>query len=47
VTPIRSVDRISVGEGKAGPVTMAIQKRFLEAVRGLRPEKREWLTFAV
>ena len=44
VTPIRSVDKIPVGEGKAGPVTMAIQKRFMEVVRGQRPDERGWLT---
>ena len=43
VTPIRSVDKIPVGEGKAGPVTMAIQKRFMEVVRGQRPDERGWL----
>lgn len=45
VTPIRSVDRIPVGSGKAGPVTMAIQKRFMETVRGEVDDKRGWLTY--
>lgn len=44
VTPIRSVDRIPVGSGKAGPVTMAIQKRFLATVRGEVEDTRGWLT---
>lgn len=44
VTPIRSVDRIPIGEGKAGPVTLAIQKRFMDIVRGRCDDKREWLT---
>ena len=43
VTPIRSVDKITVGEGKAGPVTLAIQKRFMETVRGEVPDNRGWL----
>ena len=43
VTPIRSVDRIPVGEGKAGPVTLTIQKRFMEIVRGKAPDTRGWL----
>jgi branched-chain amino acid aminotransferase len=43
VTPIRSVDRITLGEGKAGPVTLAIQRRFLETVRGQVPDTRGWL----
>jgi len=45
VTPIRSVDRIEVGEGKAGPVTMAIQKRFMAIVQGRVPDERGWLTY--
>ncbi len=44
VTPIRSVDKIPVGEGKAGPVTLAIQKRFMALVRGEIPDERSWLT---
>jgi branched-chain amino acid aminotransferase len=44
VTPIRSVDRIAVGSGKAGPVTMAIQKRFMATVRGEVEDTRGWLT---
>ena len=45
VTPIRSVDRIPVGEGKAGPVTLVIQKRFMEIVRGAAPDPWGWLSY--
>jgi branched-chain amino acid aminotransferase len=44
VTPIRSVDRIHVGAGARGPVTEAIQKRFLDTVRGKVEDARGWLT---
>ena len=44
VTPIRSVDKVIVGEGKAGPVTMAVQTRFLETVKGEVADDRGWLT---
>jgi len=44
VTPIRSVDRIIVGAGRMGPVTRAIQARYLDAVHGRLPERRDWLT---
>jgi branched-chain amino acid aminotransferase len=47
VTPIRSVDRIPVGEGKAGPVTLEIQKRFMEIVRGQVDDRRGWLTYVL
>jgi branched-chain amino acid aminotransferase len=32
ITPIRSVDRVPVGSGKPGPITLALQKRFLDIV---------------
>lgn len=44
LTPIRSVDRITVGEGKPGPVTKAIQAEYLGIVSGTRPDRHGWLT---
>lgn len=44
VTPVRSVDRRPVGEGKPGPVTTAVAGRFEDVVRGRVPERMEWLT---
>ena len=44
VTPIRSVDRIVVGEGHRGPITERIQKRFFDIVQGLAKDEFEWLT---
>ena len=44
VTPIRSVDRIEIGEGKAGPVTLAVQKRFMETVKGENDDPHGYLT---
>lgn len=44
VTPIRSVDRIEVGDGKAGPVTLRLQKAFLDLVKGRTEDRRGWLT---
>ncbi|MGQ9586766.1 MAG: branched-chain amino acid transaminase [Thermoplasmata archaeon] len=45
VTPIREVDRRLVGDGKPGPVTKALQSKFLEVVRGKDPEYIAWLDF--
>ena len=45
VTPIRSVDKIPVGAGKAGPVTLDIQKRFMAVVKGEVADDRGWLTY--
>ncbi len=44
VTPIRSVDRIPIGPGKAGPVTLEIQRRFLDTAKGKVEDTRGWLT---
>lgn len=44
VTPIRSVDRITIGEGVAGPVTRMLQRKFMDAVRGRVPDAHGWLT---
>jgi branched-chain amino acid aminotransferase len=47
VTPIRSVDRIEIGAGRAGPVTRELQSRFMAIVRGEReaPGGAPWLTY--
>lgn len=45
VTPIRSVDRVTVGRGRRGPVTEAIQQRFFQIVRGEAPDRHGWLQY--
>ncbi len=45
ITPIRSVDKITVGTGRRGPITEAIQRRFLGVVSGDLPDTHSWLTF--
>lgn len=44
VTPIRSVDRITVGPGKRGPVTEKLQTAFFAIVKGEVPDRHGWLT---
>jgi branched-chain amino acid aminotransferase len=44
VTPVRSVDRITINEGRPGPITLAIQKRFLAIVKGQEEDLHGWLT---
>ncbi|MCA9836488.1 MAG: branched-chain amino acid transaminase [Trueperaceae bacterium] len=44
VTPIGSVDRRPVGDGKAGKITRAIAERFHAIVRGKVTEYEQWLT---
>jgi branched-chain amino acid aminotransferase len=45
VTPIRSVDRISVGGGGAGPVTRTLQRRFLDVARGTEADPYGWRSY--
>ena len=45
VTPIRSVDRITVGAGRAGPITRRLQERFMDIVHGKVEDKHHWLTW--
>jgi len=45
VTPIRSVDRITVGEGKRGEITQRIQQVYFDITSGERPAPGDWLTY--
>jgi branched-chain amino acid aminotransferase len=44
ITPIRSVDRIPVGNGRRGPMTEALQKAFFDIVEGKVDDRYGWLT---
>src|SRR5476651_497977 len=44
VTPVRSVDKIVVGKGKAGEVTKLLQRTYLDIVRGKIEDRHGWLT---
>jgi branched-chain amino acid aminotransferase len=44
VTPIRSVDRVTVGDGKPGPVTKMLQEKFFDVVRNGNDPHR-WLKY--
>ncbi len=43
VTPIRSIDRIKIGQGRRGPITEALQQRFFQIVKGEAPDTHGWL----
>ncbi len=45
VTPIRSVDRITVGNGKRGEITKMLQERFFAILNGDAEDVYDWLTF--
>jgi branched-chain amino acid aminotransferase len=45
ITPIRSVDKVSIGIGKRGPITTALQQAFFDYVNGAVPDRHGWLTY--
>lgn len=45
ITPIRSVDRITIGEGTRGPITTMLQRRFFDIIQGRKPDTHGWLTY--
>jgi len=44
VTPIRSVDRIRIGNGSRGPITKRIQDQFFGIINGDIPDTQGWMT---
>lgn len=44
ITPIRSIDKISIGSGKRGPITKILQDAFFSYIRGDKEDKFNWLT---
>jgi branched-chain amino acid aminotransferase len=45
VTPIRSIDKIVIGQGRRGPVTEALQRAFFDVVNGNVADTHGWLTY--
>jgi branched-chain amino acid aminotransferase len=45
LTPVRSIDRIKIGKGKPGPITLQVQKDFLDIVHGRAEDTFGWLTY--
>jgi len=44
VQPIRTIDRIVVGDGKVGEITKKISDEFFGIANGLKPDRFGWLT---
>ncbi len=44
VTPVLSVDRVPVGDGKPGPITSRLQRTYFDAITGKLPQYASWLT---
>lgn len=46
ITPIRSIDRITVGAGRRGPITATLQETFFAITSGEKEAPGDWLTWA-
>ena len=44
LTPIRSIDRLPVGQGKPGPITRKVQEQYMGIAKGTIPDRFGWLT---
>ena len=45
VTPIQSIDHIQIGDGRRGPITEQIQRRYFEMINAKIEDTNGWLTF--
>ncbi|MGH7859723.1 MAG: branched-chain amino acid transaminase [Candidatus Binatia bacterium] len=45
VTPVRELDRRTIGGGKPGPITRLIQEKFFGILKGQDPRHESWLTY--
>jgi branched-chain amino acid aminotransferase len=44
ITPVRTLDKIKIGEGKRGPITKQLQDAYFGIIHGEREDRHEWLT---
>jgi branched-chain amino acid aminotransferase len=44
ITPIRSIDRITIGSGRRGPIAERLQTEFFGVINGTRPDTHHWLS---
>ncbi len=45
VSPVRSIDKIKVGQGRRGPVTEALQRAYFDYINGEVQDTHNWLTY--
>jgi branched-chain amino acid aminotransferase len=45
ITPIRSVDKITVGPGRRGPITKALQDEFFSILTAEKEDRHGWLAY--
>jgi branched-chain amino acid aminotransferase len=45
LTPVREIDRRTIGAGSRGPIAAMLQKAFFDVVSGREPKYERWLTY--
>lgn len=45
LTPVRSIDRITIGAGSVGPITKQLQQQYLSIAKGEIEDRHGWLTY--
>ena len=45
ITPVTSVDKLTIGTGKRGALTKTIQDSFFDIIHGRAEDKHDWLTY--
>ena len=45
ITPVRSIDKITIGKGRRGPITEQLQRAFFDVIECRVPDEFGWLTF--
>ena len=45
ITPVRSIDKITIGAGKPGPISTLMQTQYLDIVHGRVDDTHGWLTY--
>ena len=44
VTPVTEVDRIPIGDGKAGPISSQLQQTYFDMITGQLPQYSDWIS---
>ncbi len=45
ITPVKSIDKIIIGDGVKGEITKNLQDNFFDVINGAIPDDHKWLTF--
>ena len=45
ITPVKSIDKITIGSGQRGPITKRLQEEFFAHINGEREDKYNWITY--